>query len=111
MNDTNKHRVASEADLLDDAGIVVTVEHTPIALFRVEGRCYAISNACPHRGGPLGDGDVEGHLVHCPWHGLAWDLRTGANPRQPDSKVACYPVSVENGEVFVELDAGTGTAG
>jgi len=96
-------RVAAESELSDDAGLAVRAGGRAIALFRVEGRCYAIDNACPHRGGPLAEGDVEGHIVHCPWHGWTWDMRTGLNPRQPASKVACFAVTIEDGSVFVDI--------
>lgn len=103
-------KVAAESDLSDAAGLAVSAGGRTIALFRVEARCYAIDNVCPHRGGPLADGDVEGHIVHCPWHGWTWDVRTGLNPRQPASKVACFPVTIEDGWVFVDIeeDAATG---
>jgi len=97
-------RVAAESDLSDESGLAVTVGDKTIAIFRVDGRCYAIDNVCPHRGGPLAEGDVEGHIVHCPWHGWTWDVRTGLNPRQPASKVACFPVTVEDGSVFIDVD-------
>jgi nitrite reductase (NADH) small subunit len=104
-----RFKVASEADLSDDAGLAVKAGDTTLALFRVEGRCYAIENACPHRGGPLAEGDLEGHLVHCPWHGWTWDVRTGLNPRQPTGKVACFPVTVEDGSVMVDIEEDTAT--
>jgi nitrite reductase (NADH) small subunit len=100
-------RVAAESELSDDTGLAVKAGDTTIALFRVEGRCYAIANECPHRGGPLAEGDLEGHIVHCPWHGWTWDVRTGLNPRQPAGKVACFPVTVENGSVFVDMGSDT----
>ena len=54
-------------------------------------------------GGPLGEGDLEGRIVLCPWHAWRWDVTTGANANNPAVKMACFPVSVENGAVFVEL--------
>ena len=97
-------RIAAEADLREGAGTVVKAEDTLLALFRVEGRCYALANACPHKGGPLGEGELKGHVVTCPWHGWTWDVRTGANVRNPAlKKVACFPVHVENGAVFADL--------
>lgn len=106
MSDTHKPRVriAAESDVPGDTGLAVQVGDTAVALFRVEGRCYAIANACPHKGGPLAEGDLEGHVVHCPWHGWTWDVRTGTNPRQPAIRVACFPVTVEDGNVFVDID-------
>lgn len=112
MSDVDKRRVraAAESDLSDDAGLAAMAGGIAIALFRVEGRCYAIANACPHKGGPLAEGDLEGHVVHCPWHGWTWDVRTGVNVRQPSSKVECFPVTIEDGSVYVDIgpDPATG---
>lgn len=100
-------KVATAGEVREGAGSVVRVGDTAVALFRVEGRCYAIANACPHRGGPLGEGELEGHVVTCPWHGWTWDVRSGANVRQPRLKnVACFAVSEENGEVFITIPRG-----
>jgi nitrite reductase/ring-hydroxylating ferredoxin subunit len=82
---------------------VVEAEGKDLALFNVEGTFYAIDNACAHRGGPLGEGDLEGRIVLCPWHAWRWDVTTGANANNPAVKMTCFPVVVENGAVFVEL--------
>ena len=80
---------------------VVEVGGRSIALCNVEGTFYAIDNLCPHRGGPLGEGDVEGQIVVCPWHGWRWDVTTGANANNPAVQVSCYSVTVEQGTIFV----------
>jgi nitrite reductase/ring-hydroxylating ferredoxin subunit len=95
--------VAAAADVPAGEGRVLDANGRSLAVFNVDGAFHAIDNACPHRGGPLGDGDMEGALVVCPWHGWRWDVTTGANANNPAVKVACFPVSVEAGEVFVEL--------
>jgi len=97
-------KVATEDMLRDGAGTLVQAEDRALALFRVEGRCYAVANACPHKGGPLAEGELHEHVVTCPWHGWTWDVRTGANVRNPKlKKVECFAVVVEHGEVFVEV--------
>lgn len=112
MGEPNKQRfrAAAECELQEGVGLAVTAGEIAIALFRIEGRCYAIANACPHKGGPLAEGDLEGHVVHCPWHGWSWDVRTGTNVRQPSSKVACFAVTIEDGSVFVDLENQAGQA-
>ena len=50
----------------------------PVALFNVDGKLYAIGAVCPHEGGPLDEGEVDGTTVACPWHGSVFDLETGA---------------------------------
>ncbi|HZR03960.1 MAG TPA: Rieske 2Fe-2S domain-containing protein [Burkholderiales bacterium] len=104
---------AIDEDALEEGhGTTVHINGNAIALFRVEDQFFAIANACPHRGGPLGSGDVEGFTVTCPWHGWCWDMRTGHNTRQPNSAVACFDVKVEDGRVFVHVDeAASGSSG
>ena len=84
-------------------GRVVDAGGKTLALFNVDGTYHAIDNTCSHRGGPLGEGDLDGAVVACPWHGWRWDVTTGANANNPAVKVACFPVTVEGGEIFVEL--------
>ena len=74
-----------------------------ICIANVNGTFSAMDNVCPHRGGPLGQGMIEGGKVVCPWHGWAWDAKTGAAEQNPATKVAIYPVKIENGEVLIEL--------
>lgn len=96
-------RVAAAGELATGEGRVVEVEGRELALFNVDGIYHCIENACPHRGGPLGEGDLEGRVVSCPWHAWRWDVTTGANTNNPAVRVAAYPVTVEGGAVFVEL--------
>ena len=96
-------RVARVGDIAEGQGHVVDVEGRTLALFNVGGTFYAIDNMCPHRGGPLGEGDVDGPIVLCPWHAWRWDVTTGNNANNPAVKVACYPVSVDGEAVFVEI--------
>ena len=96
-------KVAEAAEVLEGQGRVVDVAGRTLALFNVGGTFYAIDNACPHRGGPLGEGDVEGAIVICPWHAWRWDVTTGCNANNPAVRVACYPVTEEGGNLFVSL--------
>lgn len=96
-------RVGAVADVPPGAGTVVTAEGKTLAIFNVEGTYYAVDNTCPHRGGPLGEGDLDGRIVSCPWHGWAWDVTSGANVNNPAVRVGCYPVTVQEGALFVRL--------
>jgi 3-phenylpropionate/trans-cinnamate dioxygenase ferredoxin component len=96
-------RVGSTSDVPVGQGRVVDVGGKAIALFNVGGTYYATDNECPHRGGPLGEGDLNGPVVICPWHGWRWDVTNGANSNNPAITVACFPVIVDRGEIFVEL--------
>jgi nitrite reductase (NADH) small subunit len=100
---SQRTRVAGVDEIAQGQGRVIDVAGRTLALFNVDGTFYAIDNSCPHRGGPLGEGDVEDGIVLCPWHAWRWDVRTGRNANNPAVTVACYPVSVESGGVFVEV--------
>lgn len=84
-------------------GKTVEVNGKPIALFNVDGAYYAIDNTCNHRGGPLGEGDLSGEEVTCPWHGWTYDVKTG-NCTSGSGGVKCYAVKVEGESVMVEVE-------
>jgi nitrite reductase (NADH) small subunit len=93
--------VATLADLDDRGRAVVTVAGTRVALIRVEGRLHALDDTCPHRGGPLSEGDLEGHVLHCPLHAWPFDVRTGQCSRQPGAPVRIYQVRVEGEHILL----------
>ena len=91
------------AELPPGKGVELSVEGQAVALFNVEGAFYALSNTCLHRGGPLGQGFVEGRTVTCPWHSWTFDVSTGANVVNGELKVACYETKLEDGQVLVKV--------
>jgi nitrite reductase (NADH) small subunit len=76
-----------------------------VCVARVSGELLALDNECPHRGGPLGGGVVEGTKVVCPWHGWAFDLRNGQSVFNPAARIAAYAIKIEDGDVFVEIES------
>jgi nitrite reductase (NADH) small subunit/3-phenylpropionate/trans-cinnamate dioxygenase ferredoxin subunit len=74
-----------------------------VALANVAGKFFAINNTCLHRGGPLGDGSLQGNIVTCPWHGWEYDVTTGKLVQNPSMGVACYPAEVRADEVFIDI--------
>jgi len=94
-------RVAKTTDLAPVQGKTVEANGREIALFNVGGTFYAIDNTCLHRGGPLGEGELEGAIVTCPWHGWQYDVTTGVNTMDDSERVERYEVKVEGGAVLV----------
>ena len=74
-----------------------------ICVANVNGTYSAMDNVCLHRGGPLGQGMIEGGKVVCPWHGWAWNPKTGAAEQNPSAKIAVYPLKIESGDVLIEV--------
>ena len=97
-------KVAATDELADEQAKLVELEGQKIALFRVDGAFYALSDTCTHRGGPLSEGELEGAEVTCPWHGAKFDIRTGAvvGPPAPQA-VKSYPVRVTGADVEIEV--------
>jgi nitrite reductase (NADH) small subunit/3-phenylpropionate/trans-cinnamate dioxygenase ferredoxin subunit len=98
-------KVAQASDLSPGSGTTVEAEGQRIALFNVHGTFHAIDDTCPHRGGPLGEGELEGVTVTCPWHGATFDVQTGAVTSLPaHASVRSFRVRVEGDDVLIELD-------
>ena len=97
-------KVAHTKDLTPGKAAAVELEGNRIAVFNVDGAFYAIEDTCPHAGGPLSEGKVDGGKVICPWHDAAFDLKTGdvLSPPAFDG-VKSYKVVVEGNDVKVEL--------
>ena len=97
-------KVATTDEFADQQAKPVEVEGQKIALFRVDGAFYALSDTCTHRGGPLSEGTVEGTEVTCPWHGAKFDLRSGAVLGPPArQEVRSYPVRVTGADIEIEV--------
>lgn len=74
-----------------------------VLVVNVEGRICAIGNKCTHRGGPLDDGELEGTVVICPWHGGTFDLATGKAVTPPPMKdVPSFDVLVQGSDVLLK---------
>jgi NAD(P)H-dependent nitrite reductase small subunit len=69
--------VAKTGDIAPGSALTVAVGDREIAVFHVEGEFYAVDNTCPHQGGPLADGWIEGTTVTCPWHAWCFKLTDG----------------------------------
>ncbi|MEE8125303.1 MAG: Rieske (2Fe-2S) protein [Nitrospirales bacterium] len=96
-------RVAKTDEVEEGKGIVVEVGDKCLAVFKVDGGFHVLDNTCLHRGGPLGEGDVEGDTVTCPWHGWEYNVKTGLCVNNPSSHVKSYPTVVEQDEVKIEV--------
>src|SRR5687768_3940752 len=100
------HTVATTEELISGRRKLCEIEGRRLALFRIGDEVVAIDNHCPHRGGPLGAGPLEGSLLTCPWHGLAFDLSTGQCAGQGSMSVIKLAVRVVDDEIQVDLDSG-----
>lgn len=93
-------------ELPDKSSKIVQVGNKKIALFNYNNQITAIGNACLHRGGPLGLGEVkacyDGHYVSCPWHGWEYNIATGSAAPGYKDQQAVYEVLIKDGEIWIK---------
>lgn len=118
------HVVARADDLGEGERLLVEVEGREIAVFNVDGELYSHLNWCPHQGGPVCEGKVDGttratfdretleydlewikddEILMCPWHYYEFDLLTGESRHNEAYDLMSYPVKVEDGEIVVTI--------
>ena len=97
-------KIAVRSEVPSGAGKVVVALGRVLALFNVEGVFFAVDNSCPHRGGPLGEGYLQGRVVTCPWHGWQFDVTTGESPLNPRHHVRCVRLETDGEDLFAILD-------
>ncbi len=96
-------KVAKLSDLAPGQGKTVDAAGRELALFNVGGTFHAIDNACKHRGGSLGEGELDGSIVTCPLHAWTYDVSTGECFDDPACHIDKFPVKVEGDDVLVEV--------
>ncbi len=98
----------AEAELGENRLVRAKAGDVPVLLCRQNGRIYAISATCPHAGGPLDEGTLEGRTVICPWHASQFDLADGSIVHGPSTfKAPLFETRVENGQVEVKRASAT----
>lgn len=75
----------------------------PLTVLNVAGAYHAVENNCPHRGGPVGEGEVEGSILTCPWHGWSFDLRSGHCTSNPAALLTTFACRVDGDDVVVDV--------
>jgi nitrite reductase (NADH) small subunit/3-phenylpropionate/trans-cinnamate dioxygenase ferredoxin subunit len=95
--------VGATGDLPPGACIRVELpDGAELAVYNVNGEYYATDNFCPHKGAPLSEGLLCGHVVECGWHGWQFDVRSGECLTVRE-RIRSFRVSVENDQIKVEL--------
>jgi 3-phenylpropionate/trans-cinnamate dioxygenase ferredoxin subunit len=97
--------VASVDELPPGSRRVVDADGVAVAVFNLDGAYFAIRDECPHDGGDLAQGKLEGEVIVCPRHGARFSVRTGAVLGPPAYEdVRSYPVRVAQGRIEVEVE-------
>jgi len=102
--------VASVADVPTGRAKTYSVAGRKIVLIHIAAGFFAADNTCPHRGGPLGEGDVISNEIVCPWHLWGFDAATGLCGGNPDIRLVTHEVRIGGDRVFVRLAPARETA-
>ena len=100
---TTWHRVLGPDELPDGRVTTVAVGRRALALTHHDGRYGCLDNACPHQGGPLGEGSIENGWLRCPWHGYDYSPLTGIPPSGFSDAPACFAVEARDDGIYVAL--------
>jgi nitrite reductase/ring-hydroxylating ferredoxin subunit len=74
-----------------------------IAVYHTDEGFFATDNTCPHRGGPLAEGDLIGSEINCPWHLWGFDVVTGVCSGNASVSVATHEVRIESDRILVRV--------
>jgi 3-phenylpropionate/trans-cinnamate dioxygenase ferredoxin subunit len=97
-------KVCRVSDLPEGGKMVVEVDDRLVALFHVAGQFWAIDDTCTHDGGPLADGQLEGHAIACPRHGAKFDVRDGRVLSMPATRdTVAHEVKIEGDDLLIKL--------
>lgn len=97
-------RICSQAEVPPEGKVKeFVVNGRALCVATVDGTVCVLDGTCPHEGGPLGEGSIEGGKLVCPWHAYAFDVKTGANADDPEVKAEVLDAKVEDGELRVKL--------
>jgi nitrite reductase/ring-hydroxylating ferredoxin subunit len=93
--------VATSALLQEGKPSTFAADGRNIAVYRDQGHLYAIDSSCTHEDGPLGESEVEGGVITCPYHDWRFELKTGKCLTDPSRPVATYGVKEVDGFIWL----------
>ncbi|MGA8030408.1 MAG: Rieske 2Fe-2S domain-containing protein [Bryobacteraceae bacterium] len=96
-------KVKALSELPPGAVAEVDVGGATYAICNVDGDVHCVEGTCPHAGGPLGEGNLDGNYLVCPWHGWEYDCRTGLNNFDEDVRIQTYPTVVQDGNILIDV--------
>lgn len=94
--------VIDASTMTDGENMIIDVDGTDVAIFKLDGQFYALEDICTHDGAKIASGVIEGDEIICPRHGARFCIKTGAFKTAPAyENIDCFPVRIESGRVQV----------
>jgi 3-phenylpropionate/trans-cinnamate dioxygenase ferredoxin subunit len=88
---------------------LVFVDGSSVVVFNINGKVFAVDNSCPHNGASLASGQLEGHVLRCPAHGMRFDLRDGLEREASGLCPKQFPVQEHDGQFVMCVDVPSST--
>ncbi len=105
-NRLNQFEKACTVSVIEESRAkLVEIKGESIAIYKSEGKLYAVSNYCSHQGGPLSEGKVVDGCITCPWHGFQYQPEDGCSPPPFEEKIKTYPLKIKDGVIYVASEA------
>ena len=99
------YKVAEQNELPEGQVMTALAGTTAVCLIHTAKHGFtALDNRCPHQGGPLGEGQIDGRWVICPWHGYEYDPQTGGPPEGYGDYATPYEIEVRDDGIYVQVD-------
>jgi nitrite reductase/ring-hydroxylating ferredoxin subunit len=95
----NFYEVCYVDDILEDRAKVFCINDERIAVYKTNGKLFAVNNVCKHQNGPIGEGKIVDGCITCPWHGYQYLPHNGCSPAPFKEKVNTYDLKIINGAV------------
>ena len=104
LENESYQKVCSINDLQEGKGKRFLIDDVDVALFKIDGKIYALTNICPHQHTPkILEGFLEDNCVICPSHGWKFDLKTGKKPSGSNG-LETYKVELVGDDVYVKVN-------
>jgi toluene monooxygenase system ferredoxin subunit len=98
-----RHRVTEAEDMWNGDLVAASIAGTRIVLVKIDDVVHAYADRCAHLGQPLSQGTLDGRVLTCAAHHWQYDATTGAGVNPATACLARFAVSVENGQIFVDV--------
>ena len=100
---SNWTKVATLEDCPPGSLHSVMVGMDPVVMANVDGTIYAVSDRCSHEDLPLSDGEMEGDVIVCQYHGARFDVTSGAPRGLPAVKpIKSFPVEIREDGIYIQ---------
>jgi methionine sulfoxide reductase heme-binding subunit len=94
-------KVCAVNDIEENHAKMFCVDKERIAVFKTDGKLFAINNVCKHQNGPLGEGKIVDGCIICPWHGYQYLPKNGQSPPPFKEKVSTYDVKMDGTDIWL----------